>query len=173
MNQIQSMILIVFAIMLVTIPAYGEEYEIPEWVKGIASFWVEGNISDEEFAEAIKFLLEQKIIQIEGYGKVNIIEEEILPMELTVTTDKDIYNIGDKMEISGTRPNNNQDSISILFLTPENMIASMKGFTVNGSGEYSTSLKIGGTTMTNSGDYILRIKYDSKFIEKIIQINVQ
>lgn len=39
--------------------------EIPSWVKGIANFWVEGNISDNEFGESISFLIEQKIIQVE------------------------------------------------------------------------------------------------------------
>lgn len=39
--------------------------QIPEWVKGVASFWVEGNISDEEFGKAISFLIENDIIQVE------------------------------------------------------------------------------------------------------------
>jgi len=39
--------------------------DIPAWVKGIANFWVEGNISDSEFGESISFLIEQNIIQVE------------------------------------------------------------------------------------------------------------
>jgi len=39
--------------------------EIPPWVKGVANFWVEGNISDSEFGESISFLIEQNIIQVE------------------------------------------------------------------------------------------------------------
>jgi len=39
--------------------------DIPAWVKGVANFWVEGNISDTEFGESISFLIEQKIIQVE------------------------------------------------------------------------------------------------------------
>jgi len=39
--------------------------DIPAWVKGVANFWVEGNISDNEFGESISFLIEQKIIQVE------------------------------------------------------------------------------------------------------------
>ena len=30
--------------------------DIPAWVKGVANFWVEGNISDSEFGESISFL---------------------------------------------------------------------------------------------------------------------
>jgi len=39
--------------------------EIPAWVKGIANFWVEGNISDTEFGDAIVFLIEQDIIKLD------------------------------------------------------------------------------------------------------------
>jgi len=39
--------------------------DIPAWVKGVANFWVEGNISDTEFGESISFLIEQSIIQVE------------------------------------------------------------------------------------------------------------
>ena len=39
--------------------------EIPSWVKGVANFWVDGNISDSDFGESITFLIEQNIIQVE------------------------------------------------------------------------------------------------------------
>jgi len=41
-----------------------QESQIPAWVKGVANFWVEGNISDGEFGEAITFLIEQNIIRV-------------------------------------------------------------------------------------------------------------
>jgi len=41
------------------------QIDIPAWVKGIANFWVEGNISDTEFGESISFLIEQNIIRVE------------------------------------------------------------------------------------------------------------
>ncbi|HET6457879.1 MAG TPA: hypothetical protein VFG24_03245 [Nitrosopumilaceae archaeon] len=37
---------------------------IPVWVKGIAGFWAQGKISDDEFVSAIKFLVHQGIIKI-------------------------------------------------------------------------------------------------------------
>jgi len=39
--------------------------EIPSWVKGVADFWVKGEISDSDFGESISFLIEEKIIQVE------------------------------------------------------------------------------------------------------------
>jgi len=51
-------------VLLVPITVSAQSTQIPEWVKGVANFWVEGNISDDEFGEAISFLIEQNIIQV-------------------------------------------------------------------------------------------------------------
>jgi len=40
-------------------------YDIPSWFKGVAGFWAEDKISDQEFGEGISFLIEQNIIQVE------------------------------------------------------------------------------------------------------------
>ena len=40
------------------------QYEIPSWVKGIAGFWAEGNISDSEFGEGLVFLIDNGIINV-------------------------------------------------------------------------------------------------------------
>ena len=37
---------------------------IPGWVKGIAGWWAQGKISDDEFVSAIKFLIHQGIIKV-------------------------------------------------------------------------------------------------------------
>jgi hypothetical protein len=37
---------------------------LPAWVKGIAGFWAQGKISDDEFVNAIKFLVHQGIIKV-------------------------------------------------------------------------------------------------------------
>ena len=37
---------------------------VPTWIKSIAKFWSEGNISDSEFIGALQFMVENKIIQI-------------------------------------------------------------------------------------------------------------
>jgi hypothetical protein len=38
--------------------------KIPGWVKGIAGWWAEGKISDDEFVSAVKFLIHQGIIKV-------------------------------------------------------------------------------------------------------------
>ena len=50
---------------MVPVTISAQSTEIPAWVKGVANFWAEGNISDSEFGEAITFLIEQEIIKVE------------------------------------------------------------------------------------------------------------
>mgnify|MGYP000416788411 CR=1 FL=1 len=37
---------------------------IPQWIKPIAKWWVDGDVNDDEFASAIAYLINKKIIQI-------------------------------------------------------------------------------------------------------------
>jgi len=39
-------------------------HSIPGWVKGVAGWWAQGKISDDDFVSAIKFLVQQGIIKI-------------------------------------------------------------------------------------------------------------
>lgn len=64
----QKKIFLTLLLPLLIIPAYAQvsPTEIPSWVKGVANFWVEGNINDAEFGEAITFLIEQGIFKIDS-----------------------------------------------------------------------------------------------------------
>ena len=73
------------------------QYDIPSWVKEVANFWAEGNISDDEFGEALSFLIDNEIIKVpkiqelqneitqlkaensELYAKLNLSTPEIIP----------------------------------------------------------------------------------------------
>jgi len=77
-------------LLTVIIPSYSSSYDIPSWVKGVANFWVEGNISDDEFGEAITFLIEQEILRVEMpntadnselQNEIASLEEEILQLQ--------------------------------------------------------------------------------------------
>ena len=37
---------------------------IPDWIKSVADFWVKGNIADDEFIQAIQYLIKIKIIVV-------------------------------------------------------------------------------------------------------------
>jgi len=46
-----------------TVSAQGK-YSIPAWVKGVAGFWAEDKITDDEFGEGLSFLIDNEIIRI-------------------------------------------------------------------------------------------------------------
>lgn len=57
--------LIAIIVGLFSIPAvYAEESIIPEWIKNTAEFWINGQVSDEEFVTALQFLVEQGVLNI-------------------------------------------------------------------------------------------------------------
>jgi len=44
--------------------ALADESSVPDWFRGVAGFWAEGNISTEEFVDGIEFLIGQGIILV-------------------------------------------------------------------------------------------------------------
>jgi len=54
----------VVVILIGIVPSYSTSYDIPAWVKVIAGFWSQGNISDDEFGESISFLIDKEILQV-------------------------------------------------------------------------------------------------------------
>ena len=40
------------------------EIDIPEWVKNVAFWWVQGGVSDKDFAQMISYLIEENIISL-------------------------------------------------------------------------------------------------------------
>ena len=61
-------VLAILVSVIITIPIstiYAQQiYNIPSWVKGVANFWAEGDISDAEFGEAMTFLIDQRILKV-------------------------------------------------------------------------------------------------------------
>ena len=56
------------------------QYDIPAWVKGVAGFWAEDKITDNDFGEGLTFLIENDIIKVpkiqELESKINQIQFE-------------------------------------------------------------------------------------------------
>ena len=73
MKKLRDSLLPVFAISIITIgflpvfplsDAESSEYVIPTWVKGIAGFWVEDRITDQDFGDGLAFLITERIIEV-------------------------------------------------------------------------------------------------------------
>ena len=139
-------ILLSFVLSLVIISgigfAYSENNIIPEWIKGVAGLWVEGNIADQEFIKALEFMIKSNIIHVDDSQRVKELEKEnsdlkqkIITLESKnlsnsesidatqlqetnmlepyVITDKVIYHSGDTIHITGLRTNAPVDKTDI------------------------------------------------------------
>src|SRR5437867_1973190 len=57
-----------FVILLVLVitfdSSYGDQIQIPTWIKNTAKWWAQGEIGDSDFVKGIEFLIQQSIIKI-------------------------------------------------------------------------------------------------------------
>ena len=50
----------------IAISVIGEESKIPDWVRNVFVWYAENNISEKELLQALQYLINQNIIQVEG-----------------------------------------------------------------------------------------------------------
>jgi hypothetical protein len=68
----RKFLVILLAVLCVTIGgttelsinAQSEQGQVPTWFKGVAGYWAEGKISQDDFIKAIQFLVTQKVITL-------------------------------------------------------------------------------------------------------------
>ncbi len=58
-------VIILGVLAITSVNAQGK-YEIPSWIKNTAKWWSSGNVSDKEFINAIKFLIQNDILILES-----------------------------------------------------------------------------------------------------------
>lgn len=56
--------------------ALAEDSLIPNWIKGIAGFWIEDKITDQEFIDGLEFLIEEDIIRPDDSKRVQELKAE-------------------------------------------------------------------------------------------------
>jgi len=91
---------IVFSILLVSVSAsFADTQSVPEWVKNNALWYGQGIVSEDEFLNVVKFLIENDIIEIESTDTKS---SEILDASIII-------------------PNGNSDIESVGFYLPLNL----------------------------------------------------
>jgi len=78
-----SIVVIVFSVLLGSLSTNEAAAQVPEWVKNNALWYGQGDISEAEFLNIIKFLIENKIITIEALDSVSEMKEAqiVIPNE--------------------------------------------------------------------------------------------
>jgi len=78
-----SIVTMIFSVLLVSLSTNEATAQVPEWVKNNALWYGQGDISEAEFLNIIKFLIENKIITIEALDSVSEMKEAqiVIPNE--------------------------------------------------------------------------------------------
>jgi hypothetical protein len=84
--------------------SFGDSKKIPSWIKLTAEFWVNEQVSDEEFISVLQYLIDKKILQ------VPTTEEEIVTPNEDTTTPNPAY-----IHTSFTKDNSDNFLIHISF----------------------------------------------------------
>ncbi|MDX1596857.1 MAG: hypothetical protein R3327_07975 [Nitrosopumilaceae archaeon] len=87
-----------FSIFL--IPTFADtNNKIPPWIKDIAKFWSDNQISDAEYLQSITYLINNQIILIPELESLKL-ENENLKSQLTETYSETIHEVSDNLTIT-------------------------------------------------------------------------
>ena len=178
------LILAVFSVLVVSVSSasiYAQsQYDIPAWFKGVAGFWAEDKISDNEFGEGVTFLIDSGIIKV---PKIQELENKIAQLEdenaelrkikgiprpeptppqesiISIQTDSSNYDEGDIVVVSGN-VSEVIGSIPITFhLFLGESLVDIAQFPVAQDGTFSHTILAEGPLWKEPGDYLVRISY--------------
>ena len=96
MNKRKYLFLLVLIPLLLTAGLFSfvsaqDESQIPAWIKTAIGFWVNEQVSDEEFLKAIEYFIENKIIQVPSQTADDILlinNLQILQAEINMKTEQ-------------------------------------------------------------------------------------
>ena len=178
------LILAVFSVLVVSVSSasiYAQsQYDIPAWFKGVAGFWAEDKISDNEFGEGVTFLIDSGIIKVpkiqELENKIAQLEDENAELKeikgiprpeptpsqeslISIQTDSSNYDEGDIVVISGSVFPVLPSTLLVLQLFLEESLVDIAQITVAQDGSYSHTIIAEGQLWKKTGDYLITASY--------------
>ncbi|MCH7560608.1 MAG: hypothetical protein IIC67_04430 [Thaumarchaeota archaeon] len=172
-------IAVVFLFSSVSIYAQ-TQYDIPAWFKGVAGFWAEDKISDNEFGEGVTFLIDSGIIKVpkiqELENKIAQLEDEnaelrkikgiprpetTSPQEsiISIQTDSSNYDEGDMIVVSGNVSEIIGSTPLTLQLFLDESLVDISQVIVAQDGTFSHTIIAEGSLWNEPGDYLVRASY--------------
>jgi uncharacterized protein YjbI with pentapeptide repeats len=99
------LIISVLAVVLLSISVASisaqSKYDIPAWVKGVAGFWSEGKISNDEFGDGLSFLIDNDIIKV---PKIKELQDENTKLKNDIVK---LQSENTKLQSGNTQPTQN------------------------------------------------------------------
>lgn len=173
--------IIVFGIVIVSLTSFLEsqaESPIPEWVKELTKSWSEDKISNEDFANAVNYLVKNDIIMLPEMESLLIenqhLKQEMREMEekltnyeretnlekltITVHTNKNLYGSEDDIIVFGTISSIVKDhEVGIVISNANGKILAIAKIPPNEDKSYGFVAK--SSIFKQSGDYSVHVYY--------------
>jgi len=163
-------------------PSYSSSFDIPDWIRGVAGFWAEEKITDDDFGEALTFLIENEIIVIPQIEKLRsqILELEnenarlreqlanldnnlppplIQSSEIDLSLSKTSYKEGETIVISGRVATIIDDASLTIHIFNQGNLIEIAQLVVAQDGSFTHTIIAQGSQWQNEGDYIVRASY--------------
>ncbi len=169
--------------------------EIPSWIKDVAGFWSNDESTDQEFGDAITFLIENEIIKISLKEENIKLKQEKLQLtdvvnnlltgakvkekkpfntQIGVSTDKNSYQTGDVILVFGRVEERRADSlITLNVIDPKGQIIILDHIPVDNEKSFLTEIKTNNSFWSSTGTYTIKLFYVTEKImtEKTFEFN--
>jgi len=163
-------------------PSYSSSFDIPDWIRGVAGFWAEEKITDDDFGEALTFLIENEIIVIpqieELRSQILELENEnaglreqlanldnnlppplIQSSEIDLSLSKTSYKEGETIVISGRVATIIDDAPFTIHIFNQGNLIEIAQLVVAQDGSFTHTIIAQGPQWQNEGDYTVRASY--------------
>lgn len=158
-------LILLLATLLLGQANYASASKIPEWVRSIFAWYSEDKISEDELINAIKFLIETNIIQLEqketqsSNQSGTSVTIDITTNSISVFTDRSSYQSKESITISGTVSDVIEGTpMTIQIFDPVKNQVQITQANVDKEGKYTTTVT-SGKLWKQDGTYTVKVQY--------------
>jgi len=163
---------------ILLIPTYGDtEYKIPSWIKEMAGFWANEQITDTDFAQGLSYLINNEVITIPQLEQLKLENQKLKTtlselketsfhnvsdnLTITLHTNKDVYGPNDTIMIFGTVSNLvSGHDVGIVVSDSTGKILAIAKIKPNSDGSYGFVAQ--DTVFREYGEYSVNVYYGGK-----------
>ena len=152
-------VLLVGIVIGLSINASAEEGLIPSWIKNIAGFWSNNQISDSEFIDALQFLVKEGILVIPEPNNESLPPPPTQSSEISLSLSNSSYEEGETIVISGKVSTIIFDAPMTINIFNQGNLIEIAQLVVAQDGSFTHTILAQGPQWQNEGDYTVRASY--------------
>lgn len=135
--------------------SFAEDKFIPNWIKEVAGFWSQDEISDQDFLNGLQYLIDSGLLHVSDVENLSFSENKL---RITVHTNKQQYGSNDDIVIFGTVSKLVDDhKVSLVVSSSQGTFMSITKVSPNIDGSYAFVAK--DPQFKEFGKYVINVYY--------------